>query len=88
VASIAGNLAGPSYAATSRLIALSRPSTVRETTGSMTDVREALVEDAKRQFGNVMLATFFTLLLGAAAAGAAGLVTANRRHNVRTTANV
>lgn len=80
VANIAGNLAGPSYAATARLSALSRPPTLRETTGSFTDTRDALLEDAKRQFGHVMLATFFTLLVGAAAAAAAGLFTGSRRH--------
>jgi hypothetical protein len=74
---VASNLAGPSYAATARLAAMSRPA-VRETTGAATaqaQPTQAQVEEARKHFAYVMLASFFALLLGAGASYAAGRMT-------------
>jgi hypothetical protein len=72
-ASVASNLAGPSYAASARIAALSPPS--RQTTGSaqQTAPSPAQIEEAKKHFAYVMLASFFALLCGAGAAYASGM---------------
>jgi len=74
-ASVASNLAGPSYAASTRIAALSPPS--RQTTGSarQTAPTQAQIDEAKKHFAYVMLASFFALLCGAGAAYAAGMHT-------------
>jgi hypothetical protein len=78
-ATVASNLAGPSYAASARVTALSRPA-VRETTGAVRQAAptQAQVEEARKHFGFVMLASFFAFLLGAGAAYAAGMFTTGR----------
>ena len=72
VANVASNLAGPSYGASTRVIALAP---ARDTTGQA--VRraptQAQVEQARKHFAYTMLASFFALLLGAGAAYAAGI---------------
>jgi len=74
VANVASNLAGPSYGASARIIALAP---VRDTTGQAVVVRraptQAQVAEARRHFAYTMLASFFALLLGAGAAYAAGI---------------
>jgi hypothetical protein len=74
---VAGNLAGPSYTASARLAALSRPASVRETTGAarQTAPTQPQLDEARRQAAYAMLAGFFALLLGAGAAYAAGIAT-------------
>jgi hypothetical protein len=72
---VASNLAGPSYAATARLAAVSQPA-ARETTGAATAAQArptpAQVDAARKHFAYVMLASFFALLLGVGASYAAG----------------
>ncbi len=74
VANVASNLAGPSYGASTRIMALSP---VRDTTGQAVVARraptQAQVAEARRHFAYTMLASFFALLLGAGAAYAAGI---------------
>lgn len=73
VASVSSNLAGPSYQASARIAALSPAS--RQTTGSAQQIAptRAQIDEAKKHFAYVMLASFFALLLGAGAAYAAGM---------------
>jgi hypothetical protein len=74
--SIAGNLAGPSYAATARVAYFTNPANpTRETVGSTRPATQAQLEEARKHFAYAMLASFFTLLLGAGAAYAAGAAT-------------
>jgi hypothetical protein len=72
VANVASNLAGPSYGASARVIALVP---ARDTTGQAARraPTQAQVQEARRHFGYTMLASFFALLLGAGAAYAAGI---------------
>jgi hypothetical protein len=74
-ASVASSLAGPSYQASARVAALSPAS--RQTTGAARQnaPSQAQIEEAKKHFAYVMLASFFALLLGAGAAYAAGMFT-------------
>ncbi len=78
---VASNLAGPSYAATARLAAVSQPA-ARETTGAATATQArptpAQVDAARKHFAYVMLASFFALLLGAGASYAAGRFTTSQ----------
>ena len=69
--SIASSLGGPSYAAGARLDAYASRNT-RATTGQAAPTA-AQIEQARRHFGYVMLASFFALLLGAGAAYGASL---------------
>jgi hypothetical protein len=76
-ASVASNLAGPSYSAFTRLDNLRTP--VRETTGQATPrPTPAQVEEARRHFAYVMLASFCALLLGGLAAYGAGMTVTPR----------
>ena len=76
-ASVASNLAGPSYSAVTRLDNLRTP--VRETTGQAAPrPTQAQVEEARRHFAYVMLASFAALLLGGFAAYGAGMATTPR----------
>ena len=72
VANVASNLAGPSYGASVRVIALVP---ARDTTGQAARraPTQAQVQEARRHFAYTMLASFFALLLGAGAAYAAGI---------------
>jgi hypothetical protein len=79
-ANIASNLAGPSYVATARLDAASRPATPA-TSGAAQPARPE-VEEARRQFAYVMLSSFIAFLLGAGAAYAAGRYTTARTMRV------
>ena len=73
--SIAGNLIGPSYAASSRIAALSGVPG-RETVGSaVRSPTQAQIDEARKHFAYVMFASFCALLLGAGAAYAAGMAT-------------
>jgi hypothetical protein len=74
-ASVASSLSGPSYQASARVAALS-PAT-RQTTGAarQNTPTQGQIEEAKKHFAYVMLASFFALLLGAGAAYAAGMFT-------------
>ena len=75
-ASVAGNLAGPSYSAFTRIDNL-RPA--RETTGQAAPrPTPAQVEEARRHFAYVMLASFCALLLGGFAAYGAGMTVTPR----------
>ncbi len=67
-ATVASNLSGPSYQASARVSALSPAS--RQTTGTARQnvPTQAQIEEAKKHFAYVMLASFFALLLGAGAA--------------------
>ncbi|SFM69421.1 hypothetical protein SAMN05216573_103526 [Bradyrhizobium sp. Rc3b] len=77
-ASIAGNLAGPSYAANARIAYYSNSPT-RETVGSTSrPVTQAQMEEARKHLAYAMLASFCALLLGAGAAYAAGMATTAR----------
>jgi hypothetical protein len=74
--SIAGNLVGPSYAATARVAYFANPAApARETVGSTRPATQAQLEEARKHFAYAMLASFFALLLGAGAAYAAGTAT-------------
>lgn len=76
-ANAASYLAGPSYQASARLY----PMTARApaTTGQAAPkATQAQVEEARRHFSYVMLASFFALLVGASAAYAAGLAVTPR----------
>jgi hypothetical protein len=74
--SIAGNLAGPTYAASARIAYYSNnPANPRETVGSTRPATQAQMEEARKHFAYAMLASFFALLLGAGAAYAAGMST-------------
>jgi len=72
IANVASNLAGPSYGASVRVIALVP---ARDTTGQAARraPTQAQVQEARRHFAYTMLASFFALLLGAGAAYAAGI---------------
>jgi hypothetical protein len=75
-ASVVSNLAGPSYSAITRLDTLRAP---RETTGQAAPrPTPTQVEDARRHFAYVMLASFCALLLGGFAAYGAGLAVTAR----------
>jgi hypothetical protein len=73
--SVASNLVGPSYVASTRIAALSGvPS--RETVGSTArSPTQAQIQEARKHFAYVMFASFCALLLGAGAAYAAGMAT-------------
>ena len=74
--SIAGNMAGPAYAASARVAYYTNnPANPRETVGSTRPATQAQLEDARKHFAYAMLASFFALLLGAGAAYAAGMST-------------
>ena len=76
--SVAGNLAGPTYAANAR-VGYYANNPVRETVGSTSrPATQAQLEDARKHFAYAMLASFFALLLGAGAAYAAGMATTAR----------
>jgi hypothetical protein len=76
--SIAGNLAGPSYAANAR-VAYYANNPVRETVGSTSrPAAQVQMEEARKHLAYAMLASFFALLLGAGAAYAAGMATTAR----------
>jgi hypothetical protein len=76
--SIAGNLAGPSYAANAR-VAYYANNPARETVGSTSrPAAPAQMEEARKHLAYTMLASFFALLLGAGAAYAAGMATTAR----------
>jgi hypothetical protein len=76
--SIAGNLAGPSYAANAR-VAYYANNPARETVGSTgRPAASAQMEEARKHLAYTMLASFFALLLGAGAAYAAGMATTAR----------
>ena len=76
--SVAGNLAGPTYAANAR-VAYYANNPVRETVGSTSrPATQAQLEEARKHFAYAMLASFFALLLGAGAAYAAGMATTAR----------
>jgi hypothetical protein len=76
-ASVVGNLAGPSYPALARMDSLRAPG--RETSGpAAARPTQAQVEEARRHFGYVMLASVAALLLGAFAAYGAGMATTPR----------
>jgi hypothetical protein len=76
--SIAGNLAGPSYAANAR-VAYYANNPARETVGSTSGpATQAQMEEARKHLAYAMLASFFALLLGAGAAYAAGMATTAR----------
>lgn len=68
-ANIASNLAGPSYAASSRLDSMTRPARQAGTPAPT----QAQIEEARRHFAYAMLASFVALLLGAGAAYAGAL---------------
>ena len=73
-ATVANNLAGPAYMASARVAAVT-PS-ARQTTGAARSApSQGQIEDAKKHFAYVMLASFFALLLGAGASYAAGMFT-------------
>lgn len=77
-ASIAGNLAGPSYAANAR-IAYYLNNPTRETVGGASRPgTQAQMEEARKHLAYAMLASFCALLLGAGAAYAAGMATTAR----------
>ena len=74
--SIAGNLAGPSYAANARVAYyVNKPA--REAVGS-TSRPAAQMEEARKHLAYTMLASFFAHLFGAGAAYAAGMATTAR----------
>lgn len=76
--SVASNLVGPSYAASARIAYLSGAPN-RETVGAAArSPAQAQIEEARKHFAYVMLASFFALLLGAGAAYAAGMATTSR----------
>ena len=76
-ASVIGNMAGPSYSALARMDNLRAP--VRETTGqAAARPTQAQLEEARRHFGYVMLASVAALLLGGFAAYGAGMATTPR----------
>jgi hypothetical protein len=75
-ASVASNLAGPSYSAFTRIDNLRAP---RTTTGqAVARPTQAEVEEARKHFAYVMLASFAALLLGGFAAYGAGMATTPR----------
>jgi hypothetical protein len=74
--SIAGNMAGPAYAATARVAYYTNnPTNARETVGSTRPATQAQLDEARKHLAYAMLASFFSLLLGAGAAYAAGIST-------------
>jgi hypothetical protein len=74
--SIAGNMAGPAYAASARVAYYSNnPANSRETVGSTRPATQGQLDDARKHLAYAMLASFFALLLGAGAAYAAGVST-------------
>ena len=76
--SVAGNLAGPTYAANAR-VAYYANNPARETVGSTSrPAAQAQMEEARKHLAYTMLASFFALLLGAGAAYAAGMATTAR----------
>jgi hypothetical protein len=75
-ANVVSNLAGPSYSAISRIDNLRTP---RQTTGqAVARPTRAEVEEARRHFSYVMLASFAALLLGGLAAYGAGMTVTPR----------
>jgi hypothetical protein len=76
--SLAGNLMGPSYAASARVAYVSGTSG-RETVGATARTpTQPQLEEARKHFAYVMLASFCALLLGAGAAYAAGMATTSQ----------
>jgi hypothetical protein len=74
--SVAGSLAGPTYAASSRVAYYTNnPASSRETVGSTRPATQVQLDEARKHFAYAMLASFFALLLGAGAAYAAGIST-------------
>ena len=74
-ASVASNLAGPSYSASARVAYVSGISG-RETVGATArSPNQAQIDEARKHFAYVMFASFCALLLGAGAAYAAGMAT-------------
>ncbi|WGD54134.1 hypothetical protein QA641_09675 [Bradyrhizobium sp. CB1650] len=73
--SIASNLVGPSYSASTRVAYFSN-NTGRETVGATTrTATPAQIDAARKHFAYAMFASFCALLLGAGAAYAAGMAT-------------
>ncbi len=71
--SIAGNLVGPSYAASARVAYFSN-TPARDTVGAtVRPATPAQLDEARKHFAYVMFASFCALLLGAGAAYAAGM---------------
>jgi hypothetical protein len=76
--SVAGNLVGPSYAASARVGYVSGTSG-RETVGATArSPAQPQLEEARKHFAYVMFASFCALLLGAGAAYAAGMATTSQ----------
>jgi hypothetical protein len=76
--SIAGNLIGPSYAASARVAYVSGTAG-RETVGATArSPTQPQLEEARKHFAYVMFASFCALLLGAGAAYAAGMATTSQ----------
>jgi hypothetical protein len=76
--SVAGNLMGPSYAASARVAYVSGTSG-RETVGATArSPAQPQLEEARKHFAYVMFASFCALLLGAGAAYAAGMATTSQ----------
>jgi hypothetical protein len=74
--SVAASLAGPTYAASTRVAYYTNnPASSRETVGSTRPATQAQLDEARKHFAYAMLASFFALLLGAGAAYAAGIST-------------
>lgn len=74
---IAANLAGPSFAANSRVAYYSsnQANRSRETVGSTSPQTQGQLEEARKHFAYATLASFFALLLAGGAAYAAGIST-------------
>lgn len=75
--SIASNLVGPSYSASTRVAYWSN-NTGRETVGATRAATPAQIDAARKHFAYAMFASFCALLLGAGAAYAAGMATTGR----------
>jgi hypothetical protein len=76
--SIAGNLVGPTYAASARVAYFSN-NPGRETVGSTArSATPAQIDQARKHFAYAMFASFCALLLGAGAAYAAGMATTSQ----------
>lgn len=76
--SIASNLVGPTYSASTRVVYWSN-NTGRETVGATTSAATpGQIDAARKHFAYAMFASFCALLLGAGAAYAAGMATTGR----------
>jgi hypothetical protein len=75
--SVAGTVAGPYYAANTRVAYYTNnpANPARETVGSTRPATQAQLEEARKHLAYAMLASFFAILLGAGAAYAAGIST-------------